>query len=158
MGSRKYTDIKLDEFRERVELLEREHKRCVIHYTMHHCQSACSSSRFVSKVRSLDPTHTDIPWKPRAYTRKRPRGPTSSSPAKQLHSPLTDKSLTTHDISHIVNTPPATAHVPATTSTTSKVTRSTHHHHSDAQHSELQSTPTTHGLLGLSYSSSSEED
>lgn len=155
MGSRKYTDIKLDEFREKVELLEREHKRCIIHYMMHCCQSTCSSSRFVSKVRSLDPTHTDIPWKPRAYTRKRPRGPTSLSPAKQLHSPLTDKSLTTHDISHIATTPPVTSHVPATTVT---VTRSTHDHHSNAQHSELQSTPTTHGLLGLSYSSSSEED
>lgn len=149
MGSRKYTDLKLDEFRERVELLEREHKRYVMHYMIRCCVSACSSPRFVSKVRSLDPTHTDIPWKPRAYTRKRPRGPTSSPPAKQLHSPLTDKSLTTHDISHIANTP---------ATTTSTVKRSTHHHHSDAQHSELQTTPTMHGLLGLSYSSSSEED
>ena len=55
-SSRQYKDKKIEEFRLRVEELEKEHKR------------------FVAKVQALDPSYKDIvPWEPRGYSRKRSR-------------------------------------------------------------------------------------
>eukprot|EP00112_Aurelia_sp_Birch-Aquarium-sp1_P006977 Seg1762.3 transcript_id=Seg1762.3/GoldUCD/mRNA.D3Y31 product="Dedicator of cytokinesis protein 7" protein_id=Seg1762.3/GoldUCD/D3Y31 len=48
-----YADSKIKEFEERVQYLEREHKR------------------FVRKVFQLDPTTKGVPWEARPYTRKR---------------------------------------------------------------------------------------
>lgn len=52
--SRNYPDHKIEEFKSRVDQLKKEHQR------------------FVSKVRTLDPSYADIiPWEPRGYRRKR---------------------------------------------------------------------------------------
>ncbi|XP_065069673.1 uncharacterized protein LOC135694742 isoform X1 [Rhopilema esculentum] len=47
-----YTDAKIKEFEERVQYLEREHKR------------------FIQKLRQLDPSSSGVPWEARPYKRK----------------------------------------------------------------------------------------
>lgn len=55
--SRNYQEKTIDGFKLRVDDLKKEHQR------------------FVAKVQSLDPAYKDvIPWEPRGYRRKRPRG------------------------------------------------------------------------------------
>ncbi|CAI8006007.1 hypothetical protein GBAR_LOCUS4523 [Geodia barretti] len=69
-GSRKHNDAKIEEFQERIDHLQREHKR------------------FVAKVRSLDPSYRDVvPWQPRGYKRKRHREGQSTEPAKEASGP-----------------------------------------------------------------------
>ena len=79
--SRNYSDGKIQEFKDRVEVLKREHKR------------------FVTKVQTLDPSYNGTtPWQPRGYTRKRSHDnrPKSHDQAKEpnrkkLCSPLIEK-------------------------------------------------------------------
>lgn len=79
--SRNYSDGKIQEFKDRVEELKREHKR------------------FVTKVQTLDPSYNGTtPWQPRGYTRKRSHDnrPKSHDQAKEpsrkkLCSPLIEK-------------------------------------------------------------------
>lgn len=61
-GARKhdYQETKMQEFEERVEQLQREHKR------------------FVAKVFELDPTQQGIPWEAKSYVRKRKVNETNS--------------------------------------------------------------------------------
>jgi hypothetical protein len=69
-GSRKHNDAKIKEFQERIDYLQREHKR------------------FVAKVRSLDPSYRDVvPWQPRGYKRKRQSDGQSTEPAKVASGP-----------------------------------------------------------------------
>ena len=98
--------------------------------------------RFVNKVRSLDPSHVDVPWKPRGYTRKRPRdAAAASSSSKQLCSPLLAEQDTGATAPQQRN-PPKQSH---TSPLTIQFTASTSH-------------PPPTSILGLSYSSSSSEE
>ncbi|XP_038650286.1 uncharacterized protein si:dkey-86e18.1 isoform X1 [Scyliorhinus canicula] len=49
-----YSEKKIKEFQDYIEKLQKEYQR------------------YLWKLRQLDPSHKDHPWKPRAYTRKRP--------------------------------------------------------------------------------------
>ncbi|XP_078074614.1 uncharacterized protein LOC144497355 [Mustelus asterias] len=49
-----YSEKKIKEFQDHIEELKKEYQR------------------YLWKLRRLDPSHKDHPWKPRAYTRKRP--------------------------------------------------------------------------------------
>eukprot|EP00731_Ephydatia_muelleri_P018101 Em0011g141a len=71
--SRSYPDYKIAEFEERLEKLEREHKR------------------FVSKVHALDPGCKVTPWQQRGYARKRPRSVAMNTSHEPLHSALLEK-------------------------------------------------------------------
>lgn len=157
--SRNYPEHKLKEFQERVEQLEREHQR------------------FVEKVHALDPhTRGSIPWQPRAYSRKRmshdshvtQKGPPRT---KRLCSPLVQQEK------ELVNTTVATLTL-STPTNTALVTPEPHHlpvsallkpkpHSSKEEHGKRKKEGTTNtntspshsrGVLGLGYSSSSEED
>ena len=81
---RQYSDEKIEQFKERVDQLKKEH------------------DKFVAKVQRLDPSYRDtIPWQPRGYSRKRsheshvtssdPRPHPSGSATKKLCSPLLEK-------------------------------------------------------------------
>ena len=98
----------------------------------------------MNKVRSLDPSHVDVPWKPRGYSRKRPRDTAAAaSSTKQLCSPLVPEQDTeeTND----------TAPHQRTASHTCPHTQSI------ASSSSLPLSGPSTGTLGLSYSSSEEE-
>ena len=80
--SRQYSNEKIEQFKERVDELKKEH------------------DKFVAKVQRLDPSYRDtIPWQPRGYSRKRSHEShvTSSDPhpsgsaTKKLCSPLLEK-------------------------------------------------------------------
>lgn len=80
--SRNYSDQKIEEFKQQIDELKREHQK------------------FVAKVQKLDPSYKDIiPWQPRGYSRKRshdslePASDTSTtgSASKKLCSPLLEK-------------------------------------------------------------------
>ena len=80
--SRQYSDQKIEQFKQRVDQLKKEH------------------DKFVAKVQRLDPSYRDtIPWQPRGYSRKRSHEShvTSSNPhasgstTKKLCSPLLEK-------------------------------------------------------------------
>ena len=102
--------------------------------------------RFVNKVRSLDPSHVDVPWKPRGYSRKRPRDTAAAtSSAKQLCSPLVPEQ-DTEDTSETAPQQRTASHT------------CSHTHQSTTKFSShsLSAPPTS--ILGLSYSSSSSEE
>ncbi|XP_041064788.1 pre-mRNA-splicing factor ISY1 homolog [Carcharodon carcharias] len=65
-----YSERKIKEFQDHIEELQKEYQ----HYLW--------------KLRQLDPSHKDHPWKPRAYTRKRPPNSTTQtiSQLATLHS------------------------------------------------------------------------
>ncbi|RDD38006.1 hypothetical protein TrispH2_010625 [Trichoplax sp. H2] len=75
-GVRNYPEVKIKEFREKVDNLEIEHKR------------------FIKKVYQLEPQTIDEPWKPRAYRSKKrlceqPQG--DQLQIKKVHLPLLEK-------------------------------------------------------------------
>ncbi len=140
-STRDYPDRKIEEFKQRLDELKKEHQK------------------FVTKVQQLDPTYKDtIPWQPRGYNRKRSHDshvmpyydPNNTSEAeglvacKRLCSPLLEKeqSKQSHD-SHV----------------TFSASRSQEKHvvdeETDIDHT--RSTDSSINLLGLDYSSSEDE-
>ena len=99
----------------------------------------------MNKVRSLDPSHVDVPWKPRGYSRKRPRDTAAAaSSAKQLCSPLVPEQ-DTEDTSDTAAPQQRTA------------SHTCPHTQSIASSSSLPLSGPLTSALGLSYSSSEEE-
>ncbi|XP_038650287.1 uncharacterized protein si:dkey-86e18.1 isoform X2 [Scyliorhinus canicula] len=66
-----YSEKKIKEFQDYIEKLQKEYQR------------------YLWKLRQLDPSHKDHPWKPRAYTRKRP----PNSAPQIIGQPATSHSL-----------------------------------------------------------------
>ncbi|TRZ03946.1 hypothetical protein DNTS_029289 [Danionella cerebrum] len=60
-----YPERKIEEFRQRIDELEREYKR------------------YAKKLRSLDPTCKHKPWEPRAYTKRRPESSCTTNTSKK---------------------------------------------------------------------------
>ena len=139
-STRDYPDRKIEEFKQRLDELKKEHQK------------------FVAKVQQLDPSYKDtIPWQPRGYSRKRSHDshvmshydPNNASEAegqvacKRLCSPLLEKeqSKQSHD-SHV-------------TFSASEI--------AEEKHVIDEETPTRStnnssvNLLGLDYSSSEDE-
>ncbi|GCB63407.1 uncharacterized protein [Scyliorhinus torazame] len=66
-----YSERKIKEFQDYIEKLQKEYQR------------------YLWKLRQLDPSHKEHPWKPRAYTRKRP----PNSAPQTINQPATSHSL-----------------------------------------------------------------
>ena len=135
-STRDYPDRKIEEFKQRLDELKKEHQK------------------FVAKVQQLDPSYRDtIPWQPRGYSRKRSHDShvTSYDPhtseaegtaSKKLCSPLLEKeqSMQSHD-SHDVT----------------QIAEENHGLDEETDTNHTRTTKSSTNLLGLDYSSSEDE-
>ena len=152
--SRNYSDEKIEQFKQRVDQLKKEHQK------------------FVAKVQRLDPSYQDtIPWQPRGYNRKRSHGShvmpsdfhTSGSASKKLCSPLLEKEqkwykqsheshLMSHDVGNCIPS------IPLASNPGDKQEIDTAAEGSGFTTLECGLPKTTPNLLGLEYSSSEDEN
>lgn len=138
-STRDYPDRKIEEFKQRLDELKKEHQK------------------FVAKVQQLDPSYKDtIPWQPRGYSRKRSHDShvTSYNPhtseaegtaSKKLCSPLLEKEQ------------PKRSHDSHATFNASQIAEERQRLVEETDINHTRTTKSSINLLGIDYSSSEDE-